>query len=190
VGHPRGEHARQIIDGDVCGDRALREHLRRREHDAVPALARIAAHLAQLECGRGDERDEGVRPRVDRVDTEDREVVGLPPVVGFDGKRERPTLGVGAAERRRQIDHIERGRAVGEIALRGRRERVIQEQPPGATPWSVSGPTVPVSWKEPPGPAAAANIPPYASVALFTISRRARVERVYEGMWLAGVPEG
>ena len=80
VGNPRGEHARQIIDGEVCGDRALREHLRRREHDAVPALARIAAHLAQLECGRGDERDEGVRPRVDRVDTEDREVVGLPPV--------------------------------------------------------------------------------------------------------------
>jgi hypothetical protein len=29
VGNPRGEHARQIIDGDVCGDRALREHLRR-----------------------------------------------------------------------------------------------------------------------------------------------------------------
>ena len=71
----------------------------------------------QLECGRGDERDEGVRASVGRVDAEHREVVGLPPIVGFDGERERPALDVGTAERRRQIDHVhgshEWGRRLG-----------------------------------------------------------------------------
>jgi hypothetical protein len=40
---------------------------------------RIAAHLAQLECRRRDEWDEDARPKVDRVDAENREVVGHPP---------------------------------------------------------------------------------------------------------------
>ena len=100
----------------------------------MQALARIAAHLAQLECGRGDERNEGAWPPVDRVDAEHREVVGLPPVLRSDCERERPALAIGAAERRRQIDDVERGGALAEIALRGRRQRVTQEQPPGAAP--------------------------------------------------------
>ena len=58
---PAREHALHVIDVDVWVDRMLREHLRRREHDAVPAFARIAAHLAQFECGRSDERNEYAR---------------------------------------------------------------------------------------------------------------------------------
>src|SRR5262245_32578910 len=75
------EHALHVIDIDVWVDRALREDLRRREHDAVPAFARVAAHLAQLECGRSDERNEHARSKVGRVDSKHREVIGLPPVV-------------------------------------------------------------------------------------------------------------
>lgn len=52
---------------------------------------------------------------------------------------------VGAAERRRQIDHVERARAVGEIALRGRRERVAQKQPPGAARLEREGSHLPCS---------------------------------------------
>ena len=38
VGNPRGDHALQVIDGDVCADRALREHLRSRCQPSLGSL--------------------------------------------------------------------------------------------------------------------------------------------------------
>jgi hypothetical protein len=103
MGSTRFKHALEVIDVNVRPDRPLRKDPCRRQHDAVPALARIAAHLAKLECRGGNERDERIGPEDVRVDSECCEIVRFPPIFGFDGERACSALEVGATEGRREI---------------------------------------------------------------------------------------